>query len=156
MLEPRYSTRLVALPQPLGLPVAHSHQHRAIGKPKYPRLHPRQHSASLQLSLTQCCPPHSTSLGGHLKGTLLSRSQGDIIKVAQHESVRKVSGAATIQVRSVNDVARYLHDTTPVRKRVADQKGVSACITAHPCAISSNSGCGPASGRSKTSYGRVA
>src|SRR5665213_4335774 len=83
MLEPRYSPRLVALPQPLGLPVAHPHQHRAIRKPKSPRLHPRQHSASLQLSLTQCCPPHSTSFGGHRKGTLLSRSQGDIIKVAQ-------------------------------------------------------------------------
>src|SRR5665213_3494806 len=96
MLEPRYSPRLVALPQPLGLPVAHPHQHRAIRKPKSPRLHPRQHSASLQLSLTQCCPPHSTSFGGHRKGTLLSRSQGDIIKVAQQADICQYSDKTDI------------------------------------------------------------
>src|SRR5579872_1680343 len=86
MLEARRSPSLVALPQPLGLPVAHPHQHCTIPEPKLARLHSRQHSASLQLSLVQSCPPHPTSLQGHPKGTLLSRSQGDIIKVAQHST----------------------------------------------------------------------
>src|SRR5712691_2725009 len=99
MLEARYSAPLVTLPHPLGLPVAHPHQHRAIRKPKSSRLHPRQHSASLQLSLAQCCPPHSTSFGGHLKGTLLSRSHGDIIKVAQQE-LRKNTPKPLTDVRN--------------------------------------------------------
>src|ERR1700724_2943450 len=61
MLEARRPPRLVALPPPLGLPVAHPHQHCTLPEPELARLHSRQHSASLQLSLVQRCPPPPTS-----------------------------------------------------------------------------------------------
>src|SRR5215472_2084277 len=78
MLQARRSAGLVALPQPLGLPVTYSHQLRRVPDAQLSALHPGQHPAPLQLFPAQCRPPNwppsEVIIRGHfyrgLKGTL--------------------------------------------------------------------------------------
>ena len=87
MLQRLRSTRPIARPDPLALPITQPQHLRRLAQSQTVRLHPPHHFHSAQLFLAQSRSPQSRFLlvAGTLKGTLLMWSQGDTFNVVQQE-----------------------------------------------------------------------